>query len=399
MKSNLWTIVGKEFARFFGDRQLVFTTLLLPPLLIYVVYSLMGMGVKKIATEGADDIVTLTVENMPPSMAALLPDGVGQGAAVLNASFGQDEVDALTDKKLNTVLMRFPAGFDGLVAAYSPQSGLPAPNVEIYYNSSNNASARVYGQLSAMLSAYEDGLANRFDVNRADTGEEVFDQADIDDVLGNYWSKLLPMLIVMMIASGVVSISTTAIAGEKERGTIATLLVTPMRRNDLALGKILSISFISLLSGVASFVGIALSLPKMMQSDAVGLEMGFHYTLGDYAALLLVILSLVVVMAACMSLLSALAKDSKNAGTMITPMMIVLMLCGLLPMFLGDAAVPLPVYLIPIYNGVQTMVDLFAHRMQWLPTLLTVGSSLLYTAVAAWGLTRMFGSEKIMFGK
>ena len=69
MKSNTWTIISKEFARFFGDRQLLFTTVIMPGLLIYVIYSLMGSGINKMVTEGADEKVTMQVENLTLSMA------------------------------------------------------------------------------------------------------------------------------------------------------------------------------------------------------------------------------------------------------------------------------------------------------------------------------------------
>lgn len=399
MKSNLWTIVSKEFARFFGDRQLLLTTVLLPGVLIYIVYSLMGVGMRKMATEGVDEYVTLTIQNLPASIAPLIPTGDEQAIGLIEAAFDQAAIGSLEDKEINTVLMRFPEGFDSLVAAYTPASATPAPNVEIYYNSGNNASARVYSMLTTMLTAYEDGMANKFDVNRVDAEEQRYDQADINDVLGDIWSKILPMLIVMMIFSGVMSTATTAIAGEKERGTIATLLVTPMRRNELALGKIISISVIALLSGLSSFVGIALSLPKMVGAKDVDVDLGFNYTLPDYAALLLVILATVLIMAAAVSLLSAWSKDTKNAGTLVTPLSIVLMLIGLLPMFLGDAPTsPLP-YLIPFYNSIEVMTAIFAHKLLWANALLTLVSNIIYTAIAIWGLTRMFNSEKIMFNR
>ena len=70
--SNTWTIIRKEFARFFGDRQLVFTTVIMPGLLIYLIYSLMGVGIRNMETQGEQDLVTVHVENMPESMAALL---------------------------------------------------------------------------------------------------------------------------------------------------------------------------------------------------------------------------------------------------------------------------------------------------------------------------------------
>ena len=399
MKSNTLTIIKKEFARFFGDRQLIFTAIIMPGLLIYLIYTLMGNGMSQMMTEGMDENVTVRVENMPETLAPMFADTDSLNIKVLPSPFTQKDIDLLEDKEINTVLLRFPTDFDTQLVTYNPQSGELAPNIEIYYNSANNASQRVYTMLETMFTTFEDQMSNRFDINRADCEEQTFDQASSDDVLGNILSKLIPMLILMMLFSGVMAIAPSAIAGEKERGTIATLLVTPMRRNELALGKIVSLSAIALLSGLSSFIGIVLSLPKMIQADAEGVELGLNYTGSDYIVLLLIILASVLIMASAVSLLSALAKDVKNAGTMITPFMLVVMLCGLMPMFQNGASENLAVYLIPFYNSIEVMTAVFAHELQWTPVLITLAANIVYTSIAVWGLTRMFNSEKVMFSK
>lgn len=394
MKSNTLTIIKKEFARFFGDRQLLFTAVIMPGLLIYIIYSFMGSGIESMVSEGADDVVTVRVENMPQSVAPLF-DSLPSTVTIMQP-FQQPDIKALEDKSINTVLVRFPADFDRQLVEYEPQSGIPAPNVEIYYNSTNNASQRVEYALDAMLSSFEDGMSNRFDINRADSEEMRFNQASDESIGAMVWSKLLPMLILMMLFSGVMAIAPSSIAGEKERGTIATLLVTPMRRNELALGKIVSLSSIALLSGISSFIGIALSLPNMVPDAG---ELSFHYTASDYLVLLLIIFATVLIMASAVSLLSALAKDVKNAGTMITPFMLVIMLSGLLPMFQDSASQSLAVYLIPFYNSMEVMVAVFLHEMQWSTVLVTLGANVAYTGIAVWGLTRLFNSEKVMFSR
>ena len=387
---NTWTIISKEFARFFGDRQLLFTTVIMPGLLIYLVYSLMGNGINKMVTEGANEVVTMRVENMPQSMAPVLTT-IDSNLVVLEQPFTDDDIAQLEDKELNAVLLRFPEGFDNVLA--TPIDPTALPNVEIYYNSTNNASSRVYMIVSTMLNNY----GRPFTVNVPQTEELRFDQASDESIGAMVWSKILPMLIIMMLFSGVMAIAPSAIAGEKERGTIATLLVTPMRRNELALGKIVSLSCIALLSGISSFIGIALSLPNMVPINEAGIA--FHYTTSDYLVLLLVIFASVLIMASAISLLSALAKDVKNAGTMVVPFMMVVMLAGLLPMFQSSTPTNLAVYLIPFYNSIEVMTAVFANEMQWLPVVVTLASDVVYTGVAVWGLTRMFNSEKIMFSR
>ena len=356
-RNNTWTIIRKEFARFFGDRQLVFTSVIMPGLLIYLIYSLMGVGIRNMETQGEQDLVVVTVENLPESMTPLfaMPDS---SMTLIRKPIEQADIDALQDKDINAVL-----AVDGI------------------------------------LPSYENSQSNLFDINRADSEEQRFDQATDDQVVGDILSKLIPMLIIMMLFSGTMAIAPSAIAGEKERGTFATLLVTPMKRSELALGKIVSLSSIALLSGLSSFIGIALSLPKMISASSDEISIPFNYTTNDYIALLLVILASVLIMASAVSLLSALAKDVKNAGTMITPFMLVVMLAGLLPMFQTGTPDNLAVYLIPFYNSIEVMTDVFAHSLRWTPVLITLVSDIAYTGIAVFGLTRMFNSEKIMFSR
>ncbi len=396
MKSNTWTIIRKEFARFFGDRQLLFTTVIMPGLLIYIIYSLMGSGINKMVTEGQNEVVTMRVENMPQSVAPMLM-AIDSSLVIVDQPFTDEDVSQLEDKEINAVLLRFPADFDERLLAYDPQSGVLPANVELYYNSTNNASMRVFMAVSGLLANY----ARPFTVNMPQSDGQRYDQATDDSIGAMVWSKILPMLIVMMLFSGIMAIAPSSIAGEKERGTIATLLVTPMRRNDLALGKIISLSCIALLSGISSFIGIALSLPKMVSGgDGVDIgTLGFHYATSDYLVLLLVIFATVLIMASAVSLISALAKDVKNAGTMVTPFMLVIMLAGLLPMFQDGAATGLEVYLIPFYNSIEVMTAVFLHEMQWMPVVVTVVSDVVYTGIAVWALTRMFNSEKVMFSR
>lgn len=393
MKSNTWTIIKKEFARFFGDRQLLFTTVIMPGLLIYIIYSLMGSGIQKMITDGANEVVTMRVENMPASLAPMF-SAMDSSLVVLEKPVAEEDIAMLEDKELNVVLVRFPERFEEAMAGMQVADSGVLPNVEIYYNSTNNAASRVYMTVSTALG----NIGRTFTVNVPQEEGQRFDQASDESIGAMIWGKILPMLIIMMLFSGVMAIAPSSIAGEKERGTIATLLVTPMKRNELALGKIVSLSVIALLSGISSFVGIALSLPKMVGMDE-GVDLGFHYTTSDYVALLLVILASVLIMASAVSLLSALAKDVKNAGTMVTPFMLVVMLAGLLPMFQNGASESLVVYLIPFYNSIEVMTAVFSHELEWSAVIITLVSDVVYTGIAVWGLTRMFNSEKVMFAR
>jgi len=395
-KSNVWTIVRKEFARFFGDRTLVFTTILMPGLLIYFIYSFMGDNLNDLAN-GSEQTPVVYVDNLPQSLQPMfdsLPYEVVTSDFNAVALVG----DSLHNKDCSLIYVSFPAQFDSLVATYDPQSGLAAPNVRIYHNSVSTASDNAYTLVSGLLDSWEMSLCNRFDINAlSEENPETFDMASEEDVVGDILAQLFPMLLLMLLFSGCMAVAPPSIAGEKERGTIATLLVTPLRRSELAIGKILSLSTIAMLSGLSSFLGIILSLPKLIQADDLGISI--HYSSSDYVMLLLILLSTVLVMISLISIISAYAKSVKAASTMVMPLMILILFIGMSPMLGSGVAESLGLYLIPFYNSVQSMAAVFSNELTAGAATLTVVSNLIYTTLAVFALTRMFNSEKVMFGK
>lgn len=393
MKNNTWTIIKKECARFFGDRTMLMTTVVMPGLLIYLIYSFMGSNFMK---PKDDTPATLYVENMPATIRPILE--------ALPIEVVTNDLDAealrkeLVSKNSHFVFVIFPDGFDTLTANYDPLGGLPAPNVQVLYNSASDQSQQAYMMVTSALSSYENTLCNRFDVNSSEDGDAVYDMASNEDIVGNFFSELIPMLLLLMAFSGCMSIAPPSIAGEKERGTIATLLVTPMKRRELALGKVLSLSFFAMLSGLSSFLGMMLSLPKLIHVDEMGLDANIYHA-SDYVLLLLLISSTVLILVTVTSIISAKAKSVKAASAVMAPLMLVVMLIGMIPMMSGTAVDNLAYYAIPIYNSVLTMSQIFAHEAQTLPLVITLVANVLYTLFGIWILTRMFNSEKVMFSK
>ncbi len=389
MKSNILTIIRKEFQRFFGDRRMLLSTVLLPGVMIYVIYSLMGTFMADRFTVGEEERPVVCVQALPQSLEpvfAQLP---------LTLQFVDDAAQAreAVASDAAAAYVEFPEAFDGSVAAYDVQSGEAAPNIKIYYNSASVASDSARAMLINALDAYENSLANRFDIN---AGADDYDLASERDLTGMIFSMMVPMLMLMFVFSGCMAVAPESIAGEKERGTIATLLVTPMKRSELAIGKIVSLSAIALLSGFSSFLGTILSLPKLMGMS--GAEMNVSvYSIAAYGQLLLVVLSTVLVIIALISIISAFAKSVKEASTTISPLMVLVMLIGITSM-LGNGAPQQPLlYLIPLYNSVQAMNGILAFSTNGLHIALTVVSNVIYACAGAFVLTKMFNSEKIMF--
>ena len=132
MKSDLFTIIKKEFARFFGDKRMVFTALM-PGLLIYALYSFMGDGMAQMYEPDDDYVYEINVVNMPQTMTFLDEIEVieitkieEKDADAVKEAIREDEAD---------ILVVFPENFDMDMLTYDVMTATaPAPNVEIYYN-------------------------------------------------------------------------------------------------------------------------------------------------------------------------------------------------------------------------------------------------------------------------
>lgn len=389
MKSDLITIIKKEFARFFGDKRMV-ATALLPGVLIYVMYSFMGDGMTDMYMPDDDYVYEINIVNMPQTL-VFLEDVEEVEVSEIAAKDAEAVKDAIREDEAD-ILVVFPENFDAEMLAYDVMTATtPAPNVEIYYNSADTESSSAYSIMRETLNQYEQAFANKFDICQ---GDKEYDLASEEDVSAMIISMIMPMLVLMMLFTGCLSVAAESIAGEKERGTIATLLVTPMKRRDLALGKMISLSVIGLFSGISSFAGIMLSLPKLMG----GLEdVKFGYDVADYAVLLVVIIATTLLIVGMISIISAFAKSVKEATNMATPLMLVVTLTGLTNMMGNGMPQEWYWYLIPIYNTTQCMNGVFSMDYQMLPVVITCIANVVYSGVLVVVLTKMFGSERIMY--
>ena len=173
-RSNIWTIVRKEFARFFGDRTLLFTAVIMPGLLIYIVYSLMGENIGKSHVDETRP-TTVYVDNLPES---LVTDFDSIPFPLVTEGFNAVALigDSLADKESSLIYVNFPPYFDSLISAHDPMSGEAAPNVRIYHNSSSDNSELAYQTVKGYLEEWENSRNNMFDINAEDPEmEETFD--------------------------------------------------------------------------------------------------------------------------------------------------------------------------------------------------------------------------------
>ena len=374
---GILTIFKKELARFFGDKRLILT-ILMPGILIYVIYSFMG-GMMADTMETPDSFIPVVAVNTIP---ASLEPALSQCDLIQIGN--EEEARTLLAEGTAHAAVLFPGDFDTAVEAYEIGKG-QAPQVELYFDTSSTDSHSAYMAITSILDLHEASLINKFDIAEIDTaGEEA--------VATQIFAMMLPMLLMMFLHSGCMAVAPESIAGEKERGTIATLLITPVGRGHIALGKIMALSLIAILAATSSALGTILSLPKLM-----GTELGGNiYGVGDYLLLAGVLLSTVLLLVTLISVISALAKSVKEATTMALPLMIVVMFIGVMAMSGPSENTGLAQFMIPLYNSVQSMTRILTFSDAAVPTAITAVSNIIYAGLGVWVLTALFRSERIL---
>lgn len=395
---NILTIIKKELTRFFTDKKLL-VTLLMPGIMIFAIYSIMGDVLKDKFSVKEDYEYNVCVINESNTLKDTINQALGAAEIKVkvenkNESDLDDLKTKIENKELDLVIY-YEANFDQKFEENKmngSSSILGGPNVEMYYNSTRTESAAIYSSYSAIFESVEDSISSVFNIN-FDTNKK-FDMATEEDTTIQFATMLLPFLLVMLLFSGCMSIVPESISGEKERGTLATLLITPLKRKELAIGKIISLSVVSLCSALSSFIGLMASLPKLMG----GMNTASVYGFKEYIFILGVLIVSVLLFVTILSIVSAQSKSVKEAGMYSTPILILVMVVGIIMMF-NKTDVNIACYAIPIYNATQVLSDVLSLEINVLGTIITLISNVVYIGLGIFALTKMFDSEKIMFNK
>lgn len=382
---EIFVIVKKELRRFFTDKRMLMS-LILPGLLIFVLYSLMGTFIGEAFTPSDEYEYVICVENESETLDAYM-QAAGYKYKTVTAS-GAEAEQLLADKEID-LFISFSDGFDGAGEN---------KNVIIKYNSAKTESAKLYSVLQAVyLQNAIENIDYRYTVN---AGVGKADLATEQDISKMMMTMFVPFILLIFLVTGSIGVATESIAGEKERGTIATLLVTPVKREYIALGKIIALTITSLFSSLVSFVGLMGSLPKLLQTGgefAVDISV---YGAGAIFGILGIILVSVMMFTMVMSILSTFAKSVKEASQLVMPAMIIVMLAGVTSMIGGGKVATNPaLYLIPVYNCAQSLAMIFSGEFYGLCYLLTILSDLAIVVIGVIILAKMFNNEKIMLNK
>ncbi|MDE7264632.1 MAG: ABC transporter permease [Anaeroplasmataceae bacterium] len=381
---SIGIILKKELKRYFTDVRMLIG-ILLPGVLIFCLYSVMGnfMGNNR---EIDVKSFSLVVENEPAQLKETFKTSFTDfEVTYIEEALSKEEILSKIENQEIHLYVSYPADFmESLISSSA------TPNIEIYYNSVSDASAMAYTLYTGVLNAFEDSMSNLFDINN---GDKKYDLAKNEDLTVRIFTMMLPFLLMTFLFSGAMGICSESIAGEKERGTIATLLVTPAKRSHIAIGKVSALGLTALVSALVSFIGLIASLPRL-----VGTNLSLSaYNFQTIIMLLVVIILTVLLFTIALTIVSTFAKSVKEASSLSIPVMILVMLLGATS-FMGTTAQTNPaLYLIPVYGAIQSLTGILSMTISPLCFTMFILSTILYVGLGVFGLTKMFNSEKVMF--
>ena len=211
-----------------------------------------------------------------------------------------------------------------------------------------------------------------------------------------FLSFYLPYILITMILTGGFSAALDSTAGERERKTLESLLLTPAPRSRVLLGKIAAVTTISLVAAVAAigsmFVALTqISLPGPSESS--------HISLNPVAVPLMVWVALLVAVSfsAVTLALGTLAKSFRQGQAYVTPLYFITIFPASIVLFIPDFNPSLAYYLIPILNAVLVLRDAIVHDTVAWPALAVTSLSLLATGGLAWFVAlRLFTREALL---
>lgn len=403
MLNGIRQIFGKEMSRILRDKKMVFSVFLLPVIIMVVLLTIINNLAGQMQSDIEEHKAIVWMQNEPDSFEAFLASS-GMEYDVRTVASDSDRAKA-EDQILNgeaDLLIEFPADFDELVAGF--QEGDQVPQVKTYYNPSENYSSQAYQEISVgMLESYRQTLlAGRvgnpdaitvFTVN-SDNDEMVIQ--DDEKASGQALGMMLPYFITILLFAGAMGIGTDMIAGEKERGTMASLLVAPVKRSAIVLGKVFALMVVSGISSIIYVAGMVVCTPFMMDS-MTGMDEALNLSLkADQIVMLgLLLVALAFLYSAVVALISVFAKTTKEASSYIMPVYMVVLVAGLLTMFrMGDGS-PWDYY-IPFYNSAIALQAILSHDLTISQYLVTLVETLALGGILTVLIARAFNNEKVM---
>lgn len=396
-------VFSKEMKRVFKDPKMIISLFILPVLLMVLIYGLIGFLTKQQVNEEEQHVFQIAIQNAPADLETSIKGFLEKSEVTwLSSSDSTEEFKAGIYSGDKDLLVVFPADFTEKIVSY--KEGDIHPHVSIFFNPSQANSNNAWSGFTVILSGvYEKALiAERVGDAGALTAFTVDDYDNPESIIMNeekanaeLLSTMLPYLITMLLFAGTMSLGTDSITGEKERGTMATMLVTPVNRSSIVLGKLLALTVLVIMSAAVYIISLSVALPKAMAG--IGGDMSLVLGGEQIMMIAVIILSLAFLYVALVGVVSVYAKTVKEATTYVTPLYILVIVAGLFTMVSPSGERSVYEYLIPIYNSSIALGEVLTGDLTVMNFGMVFGSTLIIAGILSGVISKAFNSERVMF--
>ncbi len=397
---NIKTIFLKELKDTLRDRRTLIFMLFIPifamPFLITTISKITISQAKKVK----DQKSTLVIENIA-QLPADLQDSIKtspQFTLLEESTFHGAAKDSLKAGVIDVVMV-VPDHFAAAIELESPT------DIEIYYDRADDESNSAQDKLSDLLKSYRDRtIAARLVKRNISTDMlKPFDEinnsvASAQKEAGQGIGRILSYIIILTCFMGAMSPATDLGAGEKERGTLETLLVAPATRGEFVLGKYGVILLSGIVTGLLCMASMTYALNNMISS--MGPQAASVARIQVDAATVILVLMIVVplagIFAAILLSLSIFAKSAKELQGYIGLCNMVLILPAIVS-FLPGMNLNLKMALIPIVNTSLIIRDAIGGNINWPMVIVAFVSTFIIASAALFFCKKWFEREEVLF--
>jgi len=396
------TVLAKELRETIRDRRTLFMMLVLPtllyPAILVLVQQLAIFGQKRLGAEPAKVAVA--------GADAALVRWMDGDSAIRVFSAESATVAAVREGKVEAAVLVTPTPTPTPASAQGQARG-PADGsrrARILFDASDDRSRRALELADARLDAWGDtllaarlrgaGLPAGFATPLAVADSSV---ATAEEAGGYALGRFLPLILVMMTLLGAFYPAIDLAAGEKERGTLETLLTAPVPAHEIVAGKFAAVALIGMAAAVANLASMLLTFQSGIFRFGTAAQIRFTLPASSALLVLLALVPLAVLFAAVFLGLAVRAQSFKEAQNALTPAQ----LGATLPLFI----VTLPgidftpaLALVPVVGVAMFFRELMAGDAPLVPSLLAVLATIGYAALALAFAARAFGREEVLFG-
>lgn len=398
-------IAVKEVVSTIRDRRALVSNLVVPLILLPVIMlglplAFGGLFTREQATQ--TPVAVQNLSDLPAELSELLL------AANVSPQVSDDAEEAVMNDSVSLGLL-VPTGMAGNVAA-GEQAEL------VLFTKQGNLRAELSAsKVTSAIDAYRRGLvARRLRAAGLDPGVlEPISIASVDasseaERSSGQLSWIIPFFIAIWTLVGGQMTAIDATAGEKERGTLEALLVAPVRRSEVVIGKFLATLLFGLTAAVMAIVGyvaggaiVAWLVRSRLSGEAAGMlaELGGSLQITPLSVGLLLVstLLLAATIAALLLGLAMFARSFKEAQSYIAPLSFLLIVPVLALQFNDLLDLGSSIYLVPVVNVLLLMDAIVTGAVDWSALLLTWSSLALVVALLLAFALRNFSRESVIF--